>query len=370
MPGSLKRASLAATALCTLLVPIVGSVAGPQRDLKNTQQELGQIRERIEAHEARALTLRKDISTLNRLLTRLQIAMSKLDAEIAEVQSQVRTAQARIDDTQSQIDEVEDRATEQAVALYKTGGTDALDALLDADSLAELDTRIEMMGVAARQNTGALIKYGRLRALIREQSRELFETKSDLDQKLATKSDYRAELDQQRERMASKYAVVEDRLDNEHARKEQLEGSAKKIRDKILSAQVGAELAELGKSSQGFIWPVNGAVVSPFGQRWGRLHAGLDIGAISGQPIAAAAGGVIIYQGTGMQGYGNVIIIDHGGGIATLYAHQSRFAGKSGTVRQGEVIGYVGCTGSCYGDHLHFEVHVNGSPTDPMGYLP
>ena len=124
-----------------------------------------------------------------------------------------------------------------------------------------------------------------------------------------------------------------------------------------------------GESSSGFIWPVNGAVVSGFGMRWGQLHAGVDIAVPAGTPIGAAASGTVVLAAyTG--GYGNYTCIDHGGGISTCYAHQSSYAVSSGqSVDQGQVIGSVGCTGHCFGDHLHFEVRVNGSPVDPMGYL-
>jgi murein DD-endopeptidase MepM/ murein hydrolase activator NlpD len=122
-------------------------------------------------------------------------------------------------------------------------------------------------------------------------------------------------------------------------------------------------------SSSGLIWPVNGPVTSPFGMRWGRLHTGIDIGVPYGTPIHAAAAGRVIYAGW-EGGYGNLTVIDHGHGLATAYAHQSRIAvGVGQSVSQGEVIGYVGCTGHCFGPHLHFEVRVNGVPVDPLGYL-
>ena len=120
--------------------------------------------------------------------------------------------------------------------------------------------------------------------------------------------------------------------------------------------------------SGGMIWPVNGTVTSPFGMRWGRLHAGIDIAVPAGTPIRAAKSGSIVLAAP-TSGYGNYTCIDHGGGLSTCYAHQSSYAITSGSVSQGDVIGYVGCTGSCYGDHLHFEVRVNGAPVDPMGYL-
>lgn len=121
--------------------------------------------------------------------------------------------------------------------------------------------------------------------------------------------------------------------------------------------------------SQGFVWPVRGPVVSPYGLRWGRLHAGIDIAAPAGTPIVASAAGRVIYAGS-MSGYGLMVIIQHAGGVATAYAHNSRNSvGVGQTVAQGQVIGAVGCTGSCFGDHVHFEVRVNGSPVDPMRYL-
>jgi septal ring factor EnvC (AmiA/AmiB activator) len=124
-----------------------------------------------------------------------------------------------------------------------------------------------------------------------------------------------------------------------------------------------------GVSSSGLIWPVNGPITSPFGERWGRMHEGVDIGVGYGTPIEAAASGTVVYAGW-ESGYGNFVVIDHGNGLATAYGHQSRIAVSNGeAVSRGQVIGYVGCTGHCFGPHLHFEVRVNGSAVDPLGYL-
>ncbi len=118
-----------------------------------------------------------------------------------------------------------------------------------------------------------------------------------------------------------------------------------------------------------------GRVSSPFGYRIHpilgvrKLHTGIDINGSTGTPISAAADGKVILSQT-YGGYGRAVVIDHGGGMATLYAHQSSIAVSVGeVVTRGEVIGYVGCTGSCTGPHLHFEVRLNGVPVDPMQYL-
>ena len=115
--------------------------------------------------------------------------------------------------------------------------------------------------------------------------------------------------------------------------------------------------------------PVNGTVTSGFGPRWGRNHDGLDIAAPAGTAIRAAACGSVTIAGT-QSGYGNMVCITHNSSFSTCYAHMSRFAVSQGAqVRQGQVIGYVGCTGSCTGPHVHFETRVNGQAQDPRGYL-
>jgi murein DD-endopeptidase MepM/ murein hydrolase activator NlpD len=139
-------------------------------------------------------------------------------------------------------------------------------------------------------------------------------------------------------------------------------------------ARIQGDLAGGGPIRQGsgrFIWPVNGPITAPFCERraWEACHPGIDIGVSSGTPIHAADSGTVriaSYYG----GYGNYTCIQHSASLSTCYGHQSSFAvGTGQNVSQGQVIGYVGCTGLCFGAHLHFEVRVNGSVVDPLGYL-
>jgi murein DD-endopeptidase MepM/ murein hydrolase activator NlpD len=138
----------------------------------------------------------------------------------------------------------------------------------------------------------------------------------------------------------------------------------------IRDAQAGAGSTGTGQpSAAGFIWPVNGTVVSGFGMRWGRMHEGIDITTPSGTPIWAAAAGTVIYAGW-LGGYGNLVVVDHGNGLSTAYAHASSIlVGVGQGVAQGETISLVGSTGNSSGPHLHFEVRVNGSAVDPLLYL-
>jgi murein DD-endopeptidase MepM/ murein hydrolase activator NlpD len=117
------------------------------------------------------------------------------------------------------------------------------------------------------------------------------------------------------------------------------------------------------------IWPLSGPLTSPFGQRWGRLHAGIDIAAPGGTPIRAADSGRVALAGW-QGGYGLYTCVRHTSALSTCYAHQSRLGTRPGAaVRQGQVIGYVGSTGHSFGNHLHFETWVRGRPVDPMGFL-
>ncbi len=116
-------------------------------------------------------------------------------------------------------------------------------------------------------------------------------------------------------------------------------------------------------------WPTAGRVTSEYGRRWGRLHAGIDIAATTGTPIGAALAGTVIYSGQ-QSGYGNVVIISHGGGLSTLYGHQSRLGVSLGqAVGAGQIIGYVGSTGHSTGPHVHFETRYGGVARNPRGCL-
>ena len=146
--------------------------------------------------------------------------------------------------------------------------------------------------------------------------------------------------------------------------------SDKEVREELREMQAERDGGgPIRRGSGDFIYPIDGQFTSPFGMRWGRLHAGIDLAAPTGRPIrAAAAGRVILAAPTG--GYGNYTCVAHNSSISTCYAHQSRFGARVGeSVRQGEVIGYVGNTGHSFGAHLHFEVRIGGRPVDPMKYL-
>lgn len=355
--------------ILTLLVPI-GAIAGQRDKLEELRSDRAALHARIQDHEAEADTLQAEAKALNAQMIELRRELASLDRDISRIESEVRTAQARIDDTQGEIDKVEGIATKQAVGLYKAGATETLDALFAAKSLADLDDRIEFLGVAAHENTDSLIEYNRLRLEIQAEHTLLFAKKSDLEATRDEQQSVYSRLNKSHDKLKVKLARLEKILGEEHAQEGNMLASEAEIVGDIRAAQAIRAVTARGISTEGFIWPLNGAINSYYGPRWGRMHTGIDIDGSTGAPIVASKDGQVILAQY-YSGYGNAVIIDHGGGLATLYGHLSEFEVRSGqSVTQGEIVGLVGCTGSCTGDHLHFEVRINGNPVDPLKYLP
>jgi murein DD-endopeptidase MepM/ murein hydrolase activator NlpD len=176
-----------------------------------------------------------------------------------------------------------------------------------------------------------------------------------------------------RDELASVRSTKRGALSDVRDSRQSLEGDLEELvaeQARVQAALAGAPApGPVRQGSGALIWPVNGSIASPFGMRWGRLHAGIDIAVPSGTPIRAADSGQVVLMGW-VGGYGNYTCIQHNASLSSCYAHQSSFATSDGAnVSQGQVIGYVGCTGHCFGDHLHFETRTGGSPVDPMGYL-
>ena len=174
----------------------------------------------------------------------------------------------------------------------------------------------------------------------------------------------------EREKHSTLASIQSDRSDV-LAEIEDLEAQSEALAARIRAAQQqsSSSNAPVVSGSGQLSWPVSGPVTSGFGVRWGRMHEGIDIAVGQGTPVHAAAGGTVIYAGW-MEGYGNLVVIDHGNGLSTAYGHNSSLASSVGqSVAAGQVIAYSGSTGHSTGPHVHFEVRVNGAPVDPLGYL-
>ena len=216
----------------------------------------------------------------------------------------------------------------------------------------------------------------RVRAMAAEMTAEARQSVEAMRTELRSVRDERlVALKSEVEAMAVDQAGLEELIRKRHAavaarRPSRRMGSAPQSRQERSPFNSPRPNTGTGISTEGYAWPLSGYVTSEYGQRWGKLHAGIDIAAPVGTPILAAKAGEILYTGR-YGGYGNLVAVDHGDGAVTLYAHQSRIAAAEGQqVNQGDVIGYVGSTGNSTGPHLHFEVRRDGRPANPRGFLP
>jgi murein DD-endopeptidase MepM/ murein hydrolase activator NlpD len=267
------------------------------------------------------------------------------------------------------------------IDLYETRDPTLVEVILESSSFQDALDQIHYLQAIARQDNRIAAEV----AGARDEVRVARERTKKVRARVHAETQVVAVRTQQQRGVRDRLLASQSRLSNRRSKQKSALASTREqekiwiseanalaaedagIRGQLAAAQGGA--TDTVPSAQGLIWPVNGPVTSPFGYRWGRLHAGIDIGVPYGTPIHAAASGTVVLAGwTG--GYGNYTCIDHGGGLATCYAHQSSFAVSSGAqVAQGQVIGYVGNTGHSFGSHLHFEVRINGTPVDPLGYL-
>ncbi|HVD48401.1 MAG TPA: peptidoglycan DD-metalloendopeptidase family protein [Gaiellaceae bacterium] len=271
------------------------------------------------------------------------------------------------------------------VDLYEGGDPSTLEVLLGSKSVGDLITKAQLVDSIGIQDKKISEEVGSAKERVRVQRAHTKRFRSLVAAETRTiairAGQVRALRDQllaSRDRLAAARSAKRESLQNVKESKAEylhevagLQAASAALAGQIRTAQSTSSYSpgDATPSAAGFIWPVNGPVTSPFGWRWGRMHEGIDIGAAYGTPIHAAASGRVIYAGW-MSGYGNLVAIDHGRGISTAYGHQSSIAVSNGQiVSQGQTIGYVGCTGHCFGPHLHFEVRINGSPVDPLGYL-
>jgi murein DD-endopeptidase MepM/ murein hydrolase activator NlpD len=361
--------------------------------LSDVQAKLEQARERESALSAEIASVSQKIQSLESqvgdvssrlavLEDDLALHQRKLEAitELYEIQSE------RLAFLRQQYDVSVQRLSDRMVAIYEGGEPSTLDVLIETHSFTEVLDQLDYVESIASQDR-SIVKHvtgardhmrelktrtgktkQRVAAVTRVVQIRTDQTRALRDQLVARETSLSAARREKRGSLTEAHSDAAQFASEAAALQAQSANLAAQIRSAQAAAPTYSTTATSTPSASGLIWPVNGPVVSPFGWRWGRMHEGIDIGAGYGTPIVAAASGTVIYAGW-MGGYGNLIIIDHGGGLATAYGHQSSFAVGGGPVSQGQVIGYVGCTGHCFGPHVHFEVRVNGSPVDPLGYL-
>jgi len=383
--------SVAVAALTTLLLAGPAPAADLESKLEAKQSQLDEVVEKkgvltstISRYENRIDRLTGEVAAIRgreeAVRTRLEAKQAELDQAVDELD----VAKDRLEELRARLKRALVALRDRLVAMYETGSPDVLSVIVGSGDVDDLAARAEYIDRLHGMDEAVVGRVRDLRNQVQGLVDRLRTTKNRIEaarDAIASEEEAlaaaRAALQSHQQELVSARADRMAALEKIDAQEEHLHGSVAAIQGKLaalLSATGSAPLpaGPIQGGSGALIWPVSGAVVSGFGPRWGSMHEGIDIAVAEMTPIrAAASGSVVVLQSESESGgYGNFTCLDHGGGLSTCYAHQTSFAVAAGqSVSQGDIIGYTGCTGHCLGPHLHFEVRINGSPTDPMGYL-
>jgi murein DD-endopeptidase MepM/ murein hydrolase activator NlpD len=387
------RTTLGVALLCALAAISLAAVSlAPAQDLQS----------RLHQKQARLQDAKHHEGVLSTTISRYTQEIRSLAGQVATLRNREAAVQADLDAAQSELRrdkarlEVLERKLHRSLAvlrqrlvdIYKTDRPDVLSVILASHGFDDMVSRFQYLRKIQEQDTAIA---GRVRGL-RDETRSTVQRVRALRNQLAAKRDElartRAALESRQSQLDAARSRKQHALQQVKANEQNLEGDVSDIQAQIQAQIQAAEASQPPQvagpvqgqytpgppSSSGFIWPVNGPVVSPFGPRTinggYENHPGIDIAVPTGTPIHAAAAGTVALAGPN-DGYGNYTCIEHGGGLSTCYAHQETISVSVGQhVTQGQVIGLTDCTGYCFGPHLHFEVRVNGQVVDPMGYLP
>lgn len=352
-------------------------------EARNSQASWQEI---IEDVAAKIKAIQVDLDAANARLKEIQNEQAKVNAQIRQTEEDIRKAQAYLEQRQKVLNL-------RVRSIYKFGQLNYLEVIMGAKSFSDFANRLELLKRVIQSDYSLILEIQDQKAKIEAKKAELEQDKARLDQLAeeakktqaeieAKKAEQQKVLDNARSNKAAAVQMEQDYIARSNEVRELIQErlrQAEAARQAAQAAQAAGDDSATDytytEGTGSMSWPCNGVITSPYGYRTHPIfgttifHAGMDIGVDYGTPIHAADSGTVIYAGW-ISGYGNTVIIDHGGGVETLYGHnQSLNVSEGQSVSKGSVVAYAGSTGNSTGPHCHFEVDVNGSPTDPMGYL-
>ena len=359
--------------------PLSDRIDQKQHEIDAAKQKEGVLTTTIQGFSDRISGLQGQIHATQQQLDRAQSSLDQQKAELLQVRDRLEVARDRLARLRSELATARRLLAARLVEIYKSDTPDALTVVLESDGFSDLLERAEFLQRISDQDRKITDRVRGLRDLAQGQAVQL--AKLEEREQLAAER-----ILAQRDQIASAQNQLVSSRDQLASARADKRGTLAQVRDEKQGAMedlasLQAEQARVAGALQGapqpvkqgsgqLIWPVNGPITGVFGeQRPGHIHSGVDIAVPEGTPIRAADSGTVALMGW-VGGYGNYTCIQHTASMSTCYGHQSRFATSQGaSVTQGQVIGYSGNTGNSTGPHLHFEVRINGTPVDPMGYL-
>lgn len=385
---------------------LAGGIAAPA--LAQQEWLTAEEQRASEARRQRQSELSGELDLLRASDAELESRAAALSAEVEDLEARSAAAAAELEELTAQLDALEtelgaardeaearaELARERIVLAYMHPPADTVAAILGAADLTEAEHRRTLVDQVAAEDRRVVAESRRAADELARLEAETEQAATALRERLAAQETDLERLRVARDEASAVAAALDDRIDALRSETDALAASEADLLTLIASRQAAAATTTTTTppptvppgpgdggtppptvapppppdSGGSLLWPTNGALTSPYGWRWGAMHRGIDIGAPSGTPIYAAASGTVFFSGW-MGGYGYLILIDHGDGRVTAYAHQSSLAVSGGSVGRGQVIGYVGSTGDSTGPHLHFELRVGGTAIDPLPYL-
>ncbi len=371
------KKSIVFTLVALMLFSILPTeVGGSIADLRYKQQQIENqikdIRQKADALKGEKKSIESEIQILDSELRALTLETEKQEVQKQEINMRIAESEQRIVDLIDEIDTNNEILEERLRVMYMNGTGGYLEVILNAENLIDALTRVDMIQLIVKSDVELL-------KTINEQKLEVEEIKLAQETRrhelTAIINDLNVKQNEVLVASRSKenyMSSLQDNIEEIQRQEAAMEEQSKQIEKDILAAQRAVEYA-----GGEMLWPTPGnyTITSHFGGRadpitgvWSN-HGGTDIRAPYGAPIVAANSGVVIFAGWHYS-YGNYVIVDHGGGIATLYAHSSKLLVSPGqAVNRGDKIALIGSTGYSTGNHLHFEVRVNGVRKQPMDYL-
>lgn len=374
---ALKAVILVMALVCVcapLLSPLVfgDSVGEKQQDYDDLRSNIIKSERELSEGKKQAQELQAEITSYERQINDTQVEINLLTEDLNATKERVTQVLAELDDIQLRIVDQNEALMSRLRTMYKQGDASMVAVILGSSSMTELLTNVEMMKRITQSDADLIASLEKQYGEVTEKKDELVALKTELEEKQAELDSKKAALDKDMSTVASLKKQIEKNNAALEASIDAMNKEADALKADILKLQSS------GEYSGGVMgWPSRSSkrITDVFGMRlhpilgYYKMHTGIDIGAAKGTDILAAADGTIIRTASS-DGYGNYVMIDHGGGVVTLYAHSSKILVRVGDkVKRGDVIALVGSTGRSTGPHIHFEVRINGNYKDPLQYV-